>query len=67
MEDRDFLSVVEQDTTLPGSNQQMSGGCGQDRGDGARTCVLGKDLPEGAAVEGEQPILCGGDDQPRFL
>ena len=67
MEHRDFLSVVEQDTALPGSNQQMSGGGGQDRCDGACTCVLGKDLPEGAAVEGEQSILCGGDDQPRFL
>ena len=67
MEYRDFPSVVEQDTTLPGSNQQMSGGGGQDRCDGACTRVLGKDLPEGAAVEGEQSILCGGDDQPRFL
>ena len=51
MKSCDFPSVVKQDTALPGSNQQMPGGGRQDRCDGARTRVLGKDLPEGAAVE----------------
>ena len=51
MENCDFPSVVKQDTALPGTNQQMSGGGRQDSGNGARACVLGKDLPEGAAVE----------------
>ena len=60
-------SVVEQDTALPGSNQQMSGGCGQDGGDSARACILGKDLPEGAAVKSQQAILSSGDDESLLL
>ena len=68
MENCYFPSVVEQDTALPGSNQaDVRRRSGKMRCDGARACVLGKDLPEGAAVEGQQPILRGGDDQSRLL
>ncbi len=48
-------------------HQQMSGRNGQDRCDGARASVLGKNLSEGATIERQQAILGGGNDEFRFL
>ncbi len=66
VENRYFLSVVEQDAALPGSNQEMSGSGGQDRGNGARIWILRQNLAEGTTVEGQQAILRRGDDEFRF-
>ena len=66
MEDGNLLSVVDQDSALLGSDQEMPRGNRQDRSDGAGIGTGGQNLAERSAVEGQQPVVSSRDNQLWF-
>src|ERR1700704_4566635 len=66
MQGRQMLAIVDQDTPLLCSDQEMSGGRREYRGDCASFGILRSNLTETLAIESQQTILRGGYQQLRF-
>ena len=66
MQSRNLFSVVDQDAALFRSNQKMAGSIRQNRSDSANLGVIGENLAEAAAVEGQEPVVRGGKNEFRF-
>jgi hypothetical protein len=60
---REVLTVVNQQTMLVGAQQNAASGERQHRGDGAVARVLGQKLAEAAAVEGQQALAAGSEEE----
>src|SRR6266849_5928028 len=67
MQRRQMLAVVNQHTTLLGSNQEVPRRRRKYRGDRAGFGVLRPNLTETVAVEGQQSFLSCGYHELRFL
>ena len=66
MQRRDLLSVIDQNAPLLGAHQQMARNIRQDGGNGARIGVVRENLAKGAAVEGQQSVVRGGNNKFGF-
>jgi hypothetical protein len=66
MQGRQILAIVNQDTPLLCSDQEMSGGRREYRGDCASFGILRSNLTETLAIESQQTILRGGYHELRF-
>ena len=63
MKNRDLFSVIDEHASLFGAHKKMAGSNRQNRGDRSCVDVVRENLSEGAAIEGQQPVVGGSKDE----